>query len=187
MSAFQLVRPTIFILCVSLFSSLSSFAFPPPTLPSGYYDRAFLGYSANVDKVLETYESAFWKLEIDPQLSGCNISFGAFITVSGSTEAGSFEHPPVFLIPRELFTNDFTILAGTIKDAVGITNTAGHFWVSHLSFRLYVNGQQTGVDIFPQSGWQTISLGNAQAPCNCISVYFDKVNNKISVIPGVGC
>ena len=186
-SAFQLVRPTIFILCVSLFSSLSSFAFPPPTLPNNYYTVAYLGPDAKEKmKLITTYQPAFWQVNFDSQLNGCKdaIKFVAWITVTGTREDGQIFNPTTFPMYSNEWTNNYQLTVQAIKQKALITNVPGDFWVSHMMFQIEVNGTPTSLEIYPTTGWQTYSLPGLPYPCNCISILFNKTTHTLEVVPG---
>jgi hypothetical protein len=168
-----------------LSSSFASYVYaqPPPDLPEKYFEEAYLGDAQIMN--FQTFEGAFWQIEFDdPNNGGCQsqISFDAIMTIDGDVPQG----PITIELNSTEWQDDYTLLVSTIKSKAGIENLPGTFQISHLMFKLRVNGVLTGDEIYPGStNWVKRPTG-LPSPCDCVSIFFDITNHKL-IVGFYGC
>lgn len=159
---------------------------PPPDLPEDYWEGAYLGDEAATEHQLSSFSDVFWKIDIDSEIEDCmleeSIQFYAIVTIAGSsTQYGTITPIPVLVSPSD-WSGNFELDVATLLNLAGLGSNPGQYHVSHMAFFLYINGVQTGNPIYP--GANPPFYTGLPAPCDCLQLYFDTANHRLTVYRG---
>jgi hypothetical protein len=128
-----------------------------------------------------TYTGSFWKYDFSA-INCQGITLWTFITILPKNADGSEGTPYLVNYSIVNWTGDDEIDVIKLRQIADLGDNQA-FFVTHISFRLVVNGILTDGVVYPQGGWNNIRT-SLDPPCDCVGFFPNPATKTVYAVYG---